>query len=228
MAEARSIFAVTVDLVVLTVQRHTLCAILVRRDHEPFRETLALPGSFVTPDEDLPRAAARVLTAETGLSADTGHLEQLGTYGDPGRDPRGRVVTVTYLALLPDLMVSSQAVDARASWRSVSPLLAHPTSLAFDHHRLLSDGVERARAKLEYSSLATQFCPPQFTIAQLRQVYEAVWGARLDPRNFHRKVTGTPGFVVPTDDHTDGDRGRPARLYRSGPAASLHPALLRR
>ena len=102
-----------------------------------------------------------------------------------------------------------------------------PHQLAFDHDRILADGVERARAKLEYTPLATAFCPPEFTVAQLREVYEAVWGRRLDPRNFHRKVTGTPGFVDPTGRSTTGDRGRPAQLFRRGPAALLHPPMLR-
>ena len=92
---------------------------------------------------------------------------------------------------------------------------------------ILADGVERARAKLEYSPLATAFCPPEFTIAELRQVYEAVWGTDLDPRNFHRKVTGTPGFVEPTGETTTRQGGRPAQLYRRGDADLLHPPMLR-
>ena len=99
--------------------------------------------------------------------------------------------------------------------------------LAFDHGQILADGLERARAKLEYTPLAAAFCPPEFTIAQLRGVYETVWGTSLDPRNFHRKVTGTPGFVIPACGETAGARGRPAQLYRKGPAATLYPPLLR-
>ena len=95
------------------------------------------------------------------------------------------------------------------------------------HHQILTDGVERARAKLEYTPLAAAFCPAEFTIAQLRHVYEAVWGITLDPRNFHRKATGTPGFLTPTGAATAGDRGRPAQLYRKGPAPVLYPPLLR-
>ncbi|HEX2118631.1 MAG TPA: hypothetical protein VHF91_05570 [Acidimicrobiales bacterium] len=99
--------------------------------------------------------------------------------------------------------------------------------MAFDHRTILTDGVERARAKLEYSPLGISFCAEEFTIAELRRVYEAVWGTSLDPRNFHRKVTGTPGFVVETDRTTTRDGGRPARLYRRGRATLLHPAMLR-
>ncbi|MDP9075649.1 MAG: NUDIX hydrolase, partial [Actinomycetota bacterium] len=106
-------------------------------------------------------------------------------------------------------------------------LLQDRARLAFDHHRILADGVERARAKLEYTPLATAFCRPEFTIAELRRVYDAVWGAPVDPRNFHRKVTGTPGFVRPTGHTTVRDGGRPARLYRAGQASTLYPPLLR-
>ncbi|MGI5239166.1 NUDIX hydrolase [Dactylosporangium sp. CA-139066] len=216
-------FMVTVDLVILTIRRAALCALLIRRAIPPFEGAFALPGGFVLPDEDLAEAAARELSEETGLTG-VGHLEQLGTYGHPARDPRGRVVTVAYLALLPDAPTPTAGTDAAdAVWLPVSDL----PSLAFDHAAILSDGVERARAKLEYSPLATAFCPPEFTIADLRGVYEAVWSAPLDPRNFHRKATSTPGFVTPTGHSTAGERGRPAQLFKRGPATFLHPPLLR-
>jgi 8-oxo-dGTP diphosphatase len=219
-------FSITVDLVVLTVRQGELCALLVRRGSAPFQGRWALPGGFVDPDEDLPDAAVRELAEETGLRHPAGHLEQLATYGAPKRDPRGRVVTVAYLALLPDLPAPVAGTDAAAA--DVVPLSAvRPDRLAFDHDRILADGVERARSKLEYTPLATAFCPAEFTVAELREVYEAVWGRRLDPRNFHRKVTGTPGFVVPTGQSTAGERGRPAQLFGRGDATLLHPPLLR-
>ena len=214
--------AVTVDLVVLTVRSDALCVLLVRRGVEPFAGQDALPGGFVGPDEDLGTAAARELAEETGLSV--GHLEQLASYGAPDRDPRQRVVTVAHLALVPDQpapTAGSDAADAR--WVPVDQVGA----LAFDHDRVLADGVERARAKLEYSALGTAFCPAEFTVAQLRRVYEAVWGRPLDPRNFHRKVTGTPGLLTATGGTTTRDGGRPAQLYRRGTADQLHPPLLR-
>ena len=227
MPDVSTRFALTIDLVVLTVRSDTLYVLVRDRGSAPFAGRSALPGGFVAESEDLPTAAFRKLSNATGLPRDTTHLEQLASYGAPDRDPRGRVVTIAYLALLPWAAIPPAGVrDAR--WRPAPELLADPRTLAFDHHRILSDGVERARSKLEYSSLAAEFCPAEFTIAQLRRVYEAVWGARVDPRNFHRKVTGTDGFVVATDRYTDGDRGRPARLYRKGPASSLHPPLLRR
>ena len=149
--------------------------------------------------------------------------------GIPGRDPRLRVVSVAYLALAPSLPAPRAGSDAAdVSWLAAVGLLSGlGDELAFDHRQILADGVERARAKLEYSPLATAFCPPVFTVGQLRRVYEIVWGAKIDPRNFHRKVTGTPGFLEPAGGSTVGERGRPARLYRKGDAELLHPALLR-
>ena len=221
--------AVTVDLVVLTIRQDRLAVVVVRRGEPPFKGQLALPGGFVRPDEGLRHAAARELEEEAGLAAGPVHLEQLASYGDPRRDPRMRVVTVAYLVLAPGLPIPQAGTDAaEASWAPTDEILAgRPGRLAFDHHQILADGVERARAKLEYTPLAAAFCPAQFTIAQLRRVYETVWGTTLDPRNFHRKATRTPGFLTPAGSATTGDRGRPAQLYRKGPAAQLYPPILR-
>jgi 8-oxo-dGTP diphosphatase len=222
-------FAVTVDLVVFTIRESRLTVLVVRRGVPPFSGRLALPGGFVRPGEGLQQAAARELAEEAGLAAGSVHLEQLASYGDPGRDPRMRVVTVAHLALAPGMPSPLAGTDAaEAYWTPVEDILAGgPGELAFDHHQILSDGLERARAKLEYTSLATAFCPAEFTIAQLRRVYEIVWGATLDPRNFHRKATGTAGFLIPVGAATTGERGRPAQFYRKGPAAQLYPPMLR-
>ncbi|MFI9274765.1 NUDIX domain-containing protein [Kitasatospora sp. NPDC052896] len=233
-------FAVTVDLVVLTVREHELCALLVRRGEPPFQGYWALPGGFVRPDEGLGEAASRELAEETGLRAystpgqDTAgaHLEQLATYGHPQRDPRMRVVSVAHLALAPDLPTPRPGGDTRgARWAPVSELLgagaADREPLAFDHALILEEGVERARSKIEYSALATAFCPKEFTVGELRRVYEAVWGVALDPRNFHRKVTGTPGFLVPSGGTTTRQGGRPAQLFTAGGATVLNPPMLR-
>jgi 8-oxo-dGTP diphosphatase len=177
--------------------------------------------------EDLVDAAVRELREEAGIGRMRTHLEQLATYGEPARDPRGRVLSVAYLALVPDPGDPVAGSDAAAAqWRPASAL-ARSRALAFDHARILRDGVERARAKLEYTSLGALLIPEPFTINELREVYAAVWGTVPDPRNFHRKVTSAEGFVVETDDTTTRGGGRPARLYRRGPSKSLHPPMLR-
>ncbi|MCW2867775.1 MAG: hydrolase [Marmoricola sp.] len=219
-------FAVTVDLVVLTVREDALCVLVVERGEAPYAGRRALPGGFVHPEEDLEEAARRELAEETGLADGTVHLEQLRSYGAPDRDPRARVVSVAHLALAPDLPTPRAGTDAAAAaWVPVDSL--RPGDLAFDHDDVLRDGVERARAKLEYSPLATAFCPPAFTVGELRRVYEIVWGAPLDPRNFHRKATATPGFLEATGERTNRQGGRPAELFRRGPAAALLPPLTR-
>ena len=145
------------------------------------------------------------------------------------------MLTVAHLAVVPtgagwppEPTVGADA--AGVTWHPVAKLVdgaAADALLAFDHGRILADGVERAQAKLEYTTLAATFCPPEFTVSQLRRVYEAVWRRTLDPRNFQRKVTSTPGFLEPTATRVTGVRGRPAQLYRRGPATALHPPMLR-
>ena len=221
--------AVTVDLVVLTIREGRLRALVVKRGEDPFKNRWALPGGFVRPTEDLEQTARRELREETGLPPTAVHLEQLASYGDTHRDPRMRVVTIAYLTLSPDLPLPVAGTDASAArWADVGELLKSPRGLAFDHHRILGDGIERARAKLEYTPLGASFCPPQFTVGELRRVYEIVWGFALDPRNFHRKVTGTPGFLAPTAKTTTRDGGRPAQLYRAGRISLLFPPMLRK
>jgi len=242
--------AVTVDVVMLTIRDGALHVLLIQRGEPPFPGMWALPGGFVRPDEDLPDAAVRELAEETGLRAGPRgvlrrvHLEQLATYGTPRRDPRMRVISVAYLAFAPELPDPSAGTDASgAEWVPVEALgltgaARHRSGqrpgttrrLAFDHARIIADGLERARAKLEYSPLAARFVGPEFTITELREVYEAVWGDTLHAGNFHRKVLSVPGFVESTGAITDrgGPRGGPrARLYRAGDARLLHPALLR-
>ncbi|MEE6258768.1 NUDIX hydrolase [Plantactinospora sonchi] len=223
--------AVTVDVVVLTIRDGALSVLLVERAEHPYQGRLALPGGFVR-DETLDEAARRELAEETGLRPGEDalarvHLEQLRSYGDPGRDPRMRVISVAYLGFAPSLPDPQAGGDAaKAAWFPVETV----RDLAFDHGLVLADGLERARAKLEYSPLATAFLGPEFTIAELRAVYAAVWGEQLHAGNFHRKVLSVPGFVESTGETTTrgGERGGPrARLYRTGDAVLLHPALLR-
>ncbi|MGW7449026.1 NUDIX hydrolase [Kitasatospora sp. NPDC054795] len=258
--------AVTVDVVALTLRHGGLHVLLVERGAPPHQGCWALPGGFLRAgEEDLDEAAARELAEETGLLSASAagatscrlHLEQLGTYGAPERDPRMHVVSVAYLAFAPDLPDPRAGTDAAAAaWHPVSdldlrpcgrsrvagaPVDTHgggvdgragrgPVTLAFDHARILSDGLDRVRAKLEYSPLATAFLPYDFTIPDLRAVYEAVWDEKLHPGNFHRKVLSVPGFVESTGATTErgGARGGPrARTYHAGDARLLHPALLR-
>lgn len=241
---------VTVDVVALTIRDGALHVLLVQRGVPPFEGRWALPGGFVKMlagrrgqrvEEDLPDAAIRELGEETGTQLGRIHLEQLAAYGKPGRDPRMRVISVAYLAFAPELPDPEPGSDARAAaWVAVDDLgMAEPggtqrpgttRKLAFDHALILSDGLERARSKLEYTPLATAFTGEEFTISELRAVYETVWGEPLHAGNFHRKVLSVPGFVESTGELTPhgGSRGGPrARLYRRGDARLLHPALLR-
>jgi 8-oxo-dGTP diphosphatase len=219
---------VTVDLVILTVRDEALQVLLIERGNEPYRGQLALPGGFLREDEDLDAAASRELMEETGLDGTRLHLEQLTVFGAPGRDPRGRVVTVPYLAIAPDLPVPVAGSDASsARWEPVETALSRRRRLAFDHRDILLAGVERARRELEYTTLATVFCHQTFTIGELRTVYEVVWGRRLDPRNFNRKVTRTDGFLEAVGTRRALETGRPAALYRRGSATTLYPPMLR-
>jgi len=216
---------IAVDLTILTVRDSRLQVLVVERAKDPFEGREALPGGFLRAGEDLLRAAVRELREETALDAADLHLEQLAAYSDPERDPRGPVVSVAYLALAPNLDVPTAGSDARkARWAPVDEVKGQ---LAFDHDTILADAVERARGRLEYTTLATAFCGPSFTVGDLRTVYEVVWGVPLDPRNFSRKVMNTEGFVEPTGEKRSMEAGRPAALYRRGPAQRLSPPILR-
>lgn len=227
-------FAVTVDIVLLTVRQGRFSVLLVRRGRPPFEGHWALPGGFVEQSEGLEEAAQRELGEETGLSVlpPGMHLEQLRTYGAPGRDPRMRVVSVAYVVFAPDLPAPRGGDDAAfARFWSVAEL--HDPGgpvLAFDHTQILAEGIERARAKIEYTPLAAAFLDEPFTLSELRRIYEEVWGVPQDPSNFRRKVLSREGFVEPVGDHTasrGGSGGRPADLYRRGSASILWPPLRR-
>lgn len=219
---AREPVTVTVEVVLLSVLGRRLHVLLRGQDGGPRR----LPGAEVEPGETLGEAGARALAAADGPAA--AHLEQLRTYGDPGRDPRGRVVSTAYLGLVP-ARAAGAGGGASAAWVPVRDrTVAAP--LALDHAAILADGVERARGKLEYTALAAALVDEPFSLADLRHVYEAVWGAPLDPGNFRRKVLSTPGFVEPVDGLAPPGPGGgpPARLYRRGSSRVLSPPMLRR
>ena len=301
-------FAVTVDIALMTVVDRELRVLLIQRGEHPYLGEWALPGGFVRPDEDLGQAAARELIEETNIHRGQAHMEQLGAYGEPGRDPRMRVVTVAYWAVAPQLREAPKppaapeerlefafktgatallaaAPEQTAELRAPPPsyVLEHdaPSSaggssrfdpaadrriraaresallrrrqdqgslkprrggdaahaemvrlaeiqsgrltLAFDHLQIVEDAVDTLRARLETTTLAHRFCPPEFTIRQLQEVYEAVWGARLDAGNFYRDILQRKGFLAPAEGRTPSGKrgGRPARLWKAGESPTL-------
>ena len=211
-------FAVTVDVVILTMSEGTLHVLLVRRGEAPFEGMWAVPGGFKRPTETLDEAAKRELTEETGVDA-ASLLTQFGAYGDPERDPRMNVVTVAYLAVLRDVGAVVAGTDAAdAALVPVSNVLESKIDLAFDHLRIVRDAIERVRVELEVSGIATAFVGATFTLAELRVVYEAVWGVQLDGANFRRSVVAEDGWVIPTGRRAQpgSTGGKPAELFRAG------------
>jgi 8-oxo-dGTP diphosphatase len=215
-------FAVTVDVVILTMSEGTLHVLLVRRGEAPFEGMWAIPGGFKRPTETLDEAAKRELREETGVDA-ASLLTQFGAYGDPERDPRMNVVTIAYLAVLRDVGAVVAGSDAEdASLIPVSAVLNGMIDLAFDHLQIVRDAVERVRVELEVSGIATAFVGTTFTMAELRAVYEAVWGVQLDAANFRRTIVAEDGWVIPTGRRARPGPagGRPAELFRAGRAWS--------
>jgi 8-oxo-dGTP diphosphatase len=213
-------FAVTVDVVILTLSEGALHVLLVRRGEAPFEGMWAIPGGFKRPPETLDEAARRELVDETGVDA-ASLPTQFGAYGDPGRDPRMNVVTVAYLAVLRDVGEIVAGSDAAAAdLVRVSDVLEARIDLAFDHQRIVRDAVERVRVDLERTGIALAFVGSTFTLAELRAVYEAVWRVKLDAANFRRSIVGDEGWVVPTGRRAQpgSSGGRPAELYRAGRA----------
>lgn len=189
-------FAVTVDIALFTIEDDIFKILLIERGGDPYCGDLALPGGFVLPDEDLDAAAARELEEETGLADDSWHLEQLAAYGDPARDPRMRTVTVAFWAITASLPRPRGGSDAAAAYLvPVDRIEGDHLRLAFDHDRIVEDAVDRIRSRLETTTVAAQFCPPAFTVAELRKVYETIWNTPLDPGNFQRFVRDNGVFT---------------------------------
>jgi 8-oxo-dGTP diphosphatase len=201
--------SVTVDVVIFTLQERELHVLLVKRKHWPFEGRWAIPGGFVNMDESLDRAARRELEEETGVRDI--YLEQLYTFGEPKRDPRMRVISVAYIALVSadtqTLRVSDESIDV--SW---FPVRALPGPLAFDHDTILAAGLDRLRSKLEYTTLAFQLLPEVFSILELKHIYEQILGEELDKGNFYRKIKDAK-VLEDTGLRREG-RGRPTSLYR--------------
>lgn len=222
-------FAVTVDIAVFTIFEGKFSILLIERAEGPFRFAWALPGGFVHPNEGLLEAANRELSEETGAAANL-HLEQLGSYGEPKRDPRMRVVTVAYWAIIPNLAKPIGGTDAlSAQFVPVEDILSGNRNLAFDHGTIARDAIERTKSKIEYTTLAAKFCATEFTITELRSVYEQIWGVPLEAGNFQRKVQQIAGFLEPLNKKVANSpsAGRPPKLFRAGPANEISPPFKR-
>lgn len=201
--------ALTVDCVVFGIDDEDLKVLLIQRDVEPFEGAWALPGGFVLMSESLPEAARRELREETGL--ERVFLEQLFTFGEPERDPRGRVVSVAYYALVRLLDHKVQAAtDARdARW---FPVWDTP-SLAFDHEDILQTALDRLKGKVRYQPIGFELLPKKFTLSQLQGLYETVLERELDRRNFRKKILSMD-ILEELDEVQEGVAHRAARLYR--------------
>jgi 8-oxo-dGTP diphosphatase len=198
---------VTVDIVVFTIRDRKLHLLLIRRLATPFENHYALPGGFVLEDESVDAAAARELREETGV--EKVYLEQLYTFGDPQRDPRGRVITIAYYALAPHSQMLHSGTDAAdAAWFPVSEL----PPLAFDHRQIVEYAHQRIRNKLDYTNVGFELLPEKFTLTELQLVHEAILGEKLDKRNFRRKII-QKGIVKPTKEWQHTGR-KPPQLYR--------------
>lgn len=208
--------AVTTDVVAFTLKDGALHLLLVRRKFEPFKDQWALPGGFVRENEDLEACAHRELEEETGVTG--AFLEQLYTFGSPERDPRERVISVAYIALLVSdtLVVRGGSDAAEAEWFNVSRL----PPLAFDHDSIVKHALERLRNKISYSSLGLQFLPKTFTLTEVQTIYESIRGEAIDKRNFRKWLLGLD-WVKETGQMTKGGAHRPAKLYRLARRSSL-------
>ena len=198
---------VAVDIVIFTIQSGSLRVLLVRRKIAPFEGKFALPGGFVHEDEGLEDAALRELEEETGVG--DVYLEQLYSFGTPSRDPRGRVISVSYFALIsPDRTLQAGSDAAEAQWQEMQKL----PPLAFDHGAILEYALERLRNKLEYTTVGFQLLPEKFTLPDLQGVYEAILDKKLDKRNFRRKIAQLK-ILKPLKEFQQTGR-RPAQLFR--------------
>ena len=201
--------AVTVDVVIFTIRNDELKVLLIKRALEPFIGQWALPGGFVNIDESLEDAARRELHEETGV--DAGYLEQLYTFGQPDRDPRERIISVAYFALMrSDALEIKAASDAEGvGWFSIGDA----PDLAFDHAVILDTALRRLTAKLDYSTIAFQLMPETFTMAELRHLYERLSQVPIDKRNFSKRVLALKAIEPTGEERRDGPH-RPAKLYR--------------
>lgn len=200
---------VAVDIVIFTIKNDDLKVILIKRNLSPFKDMWAIPGGFVREQEGIEAAAMRELMEETGVK--DVYLEQLYTFGEPKRDPRGRIITVAYFALVDSTKVKPIAkTDAyEADWHSMYDL---PKKLAFDHEEILKYALKRLRYKLEYTTVGFQLLPDKFTLTELQKVYEIILNKKLDKRNFRKKIASL-NLLQALHEHKMEGAHRPAQLY---------------
>lgn len=201
---------VTVDIVIFTIRKKNLEVLLVQRGHEPYRDKWAIPGGFIRLSENLEEAAKRTLFEKTNVK--DVYLEQLSSFGDPGRYPNARVITVTYFALIRSdelkLAYNLNLDIQQVSWHSVYNL----PELAFDHKIILNHAIRKLRDRLEYTPVAFQLLPKKFTLTELQKTYELILKVGLDKRNFRKKMMSL-GFLNELEEFTKLSSKRPARLY---------------
>lgn len=204
--------ALTVDCVVFATYDEGLRVLLIRRGEPPFAGDWALPGGFVRLDETTEKAARRELEEETGLKS--AYLEQLYTFSRVDRDPRERVVSVAYYALVKPSALSAGSDASSAEWVDVARL----PPLAFDHDEILATALARLRAKIRYQPIGFELLPQKFTLGQLQRLYETILGRELDKRNFRRSFLRM-GVLQELDEMEAGVAHRPSKLYRFDRAA---------
>lgn len=212
--------ALTVDVVIFTIEEDTLKTLLIKRTEEPFQNKWALPGGFLLKDETTHKAAERILKEKAGVSGV--YLEQLYTFDAPNRDPRGRVATVAYFAVVnrKKITLASKGTTQTPTFYAVKSI----PRLAFDHDIILDYALQRLRYKIEYTNIVYSLLLQKFTFSQLQQAYEAIWAKKLDKRNFRKKFMAL-GLIKPTRGKLEGGRHRPARLYQF---VSRKPVALKR
>lgn len=201
--------SVTVDIIIFSIQNNQLKVLLVKRRIEPYKNTWAIPGGFVRISESLEQAAIRELEEETGVK--DVYLEQLYTFGDVKRDPRGRVITVAYFALINSEKIKLKATAdvSEAKWFSINEL----PKLAFDHEKILKYAIKRLRWKFEYTTAAFSLLPEKFTLSQLQNIYETVFSKKFDKRNFRKKLISLD-LVEKTGKIEQKVSHRPPRLFK--------------
>jgi 8-oxo-dGTP diphosphatase len=201
--------AVTVDCVVFGFDETDLKLLLIQRDVDPFKGRWALPGGFVRMNEDLEEAARRELAEETGINQL--YLEQLYSFGDPARDPRERVISIAYYALvkLADHKLRAASDAADVAWFPVAEL----PKLAFDHERIVETALRRLKGKVRYEPIGFELLPEKFTLGELQRLYEAVLEQTVDKRNFRKKIQGTD-LLDPLDEYQQDVAHRAAQYYR--------------